>query len=446
MTPATSATRPERKPAATIDRVVVINDDAVASGGAATIALASAVGLAQSGIRVTFLTGDAAPSPLQDGGIEVVRLGGRHLFDGARSGAALRGLYDPRTRRALEAWIAQNDTPRTVYHLHNWHKYLSPSVFGPLRRVDERLVMSLHDFFLVCPNGGFYIFPEDRPCSCRPMGLSCHATACDKRSVAHKAWRSARQVVRGAMLDIARTRTTFLAVHDGMIDLLGRGGLSRDRVSVLPNPVRPWLDTRCEAERNADILFVGRLEADKGIGVLADAARQAGCRLRVIGDGPLRPALANSHPEVEFLGRRDREGIAAIARDARLVAVPTLVRETYGLVAMEALASGIPVVISDTACIGEEVASAGMGVLCKAGSVSSLAVRLAALAHDDASIEAMSRSAYATARAAILSHADWCDRLIDIYGEKLSGARKGQPVSAATAPLAQPLPLARVEQ
>jgi glycosyltransferase involved in cell wall biosynthesis len=310
--------------------------------------------------------------------------------------------------------------------------------------VDKRLLISVHDFFLACPNGGFFIFPQKRSCSYRPMSPRCLSTACDKRSVAHKAWRTARHIVRGAVLDVMHTRAKFLAVHDGMIDLLERGGFVRERVTVLPNPVRAWLDERCLAEFNSDILFVGRLEADKGIHVLAEAARQVGCRLRVIGDGPLRTMLSADYPEIDFLGRLDRQGIAKAARNARMVALPTLVRETYGLVAMEALASGIPVVISATACIGKEVAGAGMGVLCEAGSVESLAGNLRTLAADDSAVAAMSQAAYDRAPSLILSHADWCNKLIDIYCETLFDGQKTELLTPNKFAIERPLPLPRL--
>ena len=129
-----------------IERVVVINDDATEQGGAAAIALLSTKLLNARHIPVTFLSGSADIDPeLEGSGAEIGVLGGRHILDGPRGTAAVRGLFDPTIQTRLAQWIAVRDTPGTVYHLHNWHKVLSPSVFGALRRVAHRLVISAHD-------------------------------------------------------------------------------------------------------------------------------------------------------------------------------------------------------------------------------------------------------------------------------------------------------------
>jgi hypothetical protein len=129
-------------------RVVVISDDSVAGGGAASLALASLRLLSQRGLRVTLLTGDEGSNPeLARWGIDVVPLGGRHIMAGDGALSAARGIFDRTVSKVLARWISLNDSPGTIYHLHNWHKVLSPSAFMPLRRVSDRFFISAHDFF-----------------------------------------------------------------------------------------------------------------------------------------------------------------------------------------------------------------------------------------------------------------------------------------------------------
>ncbi|MDG9415076.1 hypothetical protein OLF88_11515, partial [Streptococcus pneumoniae] len=78
---------------------------------------------------------------------------------------------------------------------------------------------------------------------------------------------------------------TVVAVHEGMRPYLARGGIGAERVAVLRNPVVPWRSERVRAERNREILYVGRLERNKGVDVVAAAAREAGLPLRIVGDG-----------------------------------------------------------------------------------------------------------------------------------------------------------------
>jgi glycosyltransferase involved in cell wall biosynthesis len=425
-------------PPAQIDRVVVISDDCVVSGGAAAMALASIRLLRERGVAVTLLTGDHGDNPdLAATGVEIVSLGGIHLLDGNRAAAAARGLYCTTTRARLQDWIRTHDTPGTVYHLHNWHKILSPSVFVPLRNVAARLFMTAHDFFLACPNGGYFNYRTSTLCDLTPMSAGCLATACDKRHHAHKLWRAARHAVRSAALPLAATSATVLAVHEGMRPFLQRGGIADAQIAVLRNPVTPWCTERVTAERNRGILYAGRLELDKGADVVARAARAAGVPLMMAGSGPLDTMLRQTHPEVELHGQFSKQLLSKLARSARVVVVPTRWRETFGLVALEALMSGIPVIVSHAALIGKEVEALGCALICNPSDETALAAQLQLIARDDALVARMSARAFANARALAPTSAQWCDQLLDLYQRKLSALRTERGPSMNPAPMAK---------
>jgi glycosyltransferase involved in cell wall biosynthesis len=413
----------------TTPHVVIINDDCVASGGAAGIALMSARVLQARGVRVSYLAGDVQSGARSLPG-DLFSLTGQHIMDGARGAAALRGLYDRNTHRSIEQWIRANDSANTIYHLHNWHKVLSPSAFAALKPVRDRLFMSAHDYFLVCPNGGQFNYPRHHGCELRPMSSACVLTQCDRRNYVHKLWRVARTAMRDVLFDLAELDATVLAVHEGMIPYLVRGGIPRHLIRVLRNPVSPWCRDRIAAERNRQILFVGRLERDKGIDLLAQGARRAGASLTVVGDGPLRGELSAQYPEVSFLGYRQRHEIAAIAREARMLVSPSRWRETFGLTTLEALTSGIPVVISRFALIAHEVAEHGFGLACNPYDQDELAATLETLLRDDEMVAAMSRRAFKAAAQLTITPEQWGDELLALYTERLSPPRYSTTRSA----------------
>jgi glycosyltransferase involved in cell wall biosynthesis len=412
--------------APSLNRVVVINDDSVASGGAAGIALVSAHGLAARGVPVTFLTGDRGDNPeLRAAGVEVVGYDGAHIMDGGRARAALRGLYDPGARAFVQRWMDRNDTPGTVYHLHNWHKFLSPAVFPPLKAVAHRLALSIHDYFLVCPNGGYFDFQQSRPCDLRPLSAACLTTACDKRHMGHKLWRTFRTGVRRALMDFHKSPATVLAVHGGMIQHLTRGGIPESAIKVLRNPVTPWRSARVAAEKNRTVFFVGRLELDKGVDLLARAARKAGAPLCVIGDGPLRQGLAAAHPEARFVGWKSRADIAELVADCRFFVLPSRWRETFGLVALEAATSGLPVVMSRFAPVSAELERLGAGIACDPFDEEDLATIIRRLASDDDAVTGMSHAAFASAATLAHSNDAWLDDLHRLYNDMLTHAATG---------------------
>jgi glycosyltransferase involved in cell wall biosynthesis len=414
-----------------LDRVVLVNDDAAERGGAAVIALTSARLLNARRVPVTILSGSADVDPeLKTLGIEVEVLGGRQFLVVSRAAAAERGLFDPVTQARLAEWIVANDTPSTVYHLHNWHKVLSPSVFGVLRRVAHRLVISAHDYFLVCPTGGYFDYPKGAACELAPGSWRCLAAACDRRHYAHKLWRVARHWTRQRLIDLNGSGATVIAVHDAMVPVLARAGIAARVIRVLRNPVTPWSRTRIPAEQNREVFFVGRLDGDKGADLVARAARRAGAALRIVGDGPLAASIARDNPDAQLLGWRTREQIAALIGSARLVVSPTRCRETFGLVPLEALMSGIPVILSGLFPTSDEVARRDFGVVCDPFDEPGLAATIAELLHDDRRVRQMSLRGFAEARALAPTPEQWCDELLELYLSRICGGNALRPIGA----------------
>jgi glycosyltransferase involved in cell wall biosynthesis len=405
-----------------VERVVVVSDDSAASGGAALMMRASIRLLRGRGVPVTLITGDAGDDPeLQALGVTVVPLVSQNINEGWRPAAAVRGIYDGRNKEILARWIDRHDTPGTAYHLHNWHKVLSPAVFAPLRRVASRLFMTAHDYFLVCPNGGFLHYPKKLACERTPMSAGCISAQCDKRHYAHKLWRVARGATLRRIFDFSDTEATVIAVHDGMVPYLVRGGIARQAITVLRNPVMPWTDVRVRSERNHELFFVGRLEEDKGVRLLAEAAKRAGVALRVVGDGPLRPTLERQYPDVLFAGKKSRSELQELVTQARMLAVPTRWRETFGLVALEAAMSGIPIIVSTLALISREIVQSGSGIACDPHDQAALAKAIRDLAGNDLKVRTMSEAAFTeTRKLAPTTHA-WCDDLLALYEAKLAG-------------------------
>lgn len=88
------------------------------------------------------------------------------------------------------------------------------------------------------------------------------------------------------------------------------------------------------------LLYVGRVSHEKGIGDFLKL-KTAGTKL-VVGDGPARAELERQHPDAVFLGYRTGDELGAIYASADLFVFPSRT-DTFGIVLIEALASGLPV-------------------------------------------------------------------------------------------------------
>ena len=402
-----------------IDRVVIIHDHATPVGGAGVLALMAAREYRKLGLPVTFFTGGSGNATGDLEGIDLIALGTARLLDLPKWAAMRQGLYSKMVRNALAAWIVQNDTERTVYHLHNWSQTLSPAVFEALRPVEQRTIVTCHDFFNACPNGSFLDFQKSKLCVSRPLSPACLAKQCDRRGAAHKYWRVLRHLQLGRSAAFGDSRATFTFLHARMRDKFVEAGFAAQDLRINPNPAEAWSKQRIAAEENTRLLFVGRIGRDKGADIAVEAAHAAKMPITLVGSGELAEDLAARFPEVRLAGWCDRSGIAAAAKQARTLIVPSRVTEPFGLVILEAAMSGLPVLVSDRAYLSSDVERDDFGIAFDPDDPRRLVALLSRLMRDDDAVRRMSLNGVSRAAACTHSPESWAGSFVRIFCEKL---------------------------
>src|SRR5213596_3602161 len=145
------------------------------------------------------------------------------------------------------------------------------------------------------------------------------------------------------------------------------------------------------------LLYVGRISKEKDLDVLADAFRQLRdeklpVQLFLVGDGPYLQALHESMPEAIFTGYLRGKELAAAYASADVFVFPSTT-DTFGNVVIEAQASGVPVIVSDTGGPKELVEENVNGVVTKSHDVEDLARAIRDLVNDKRKRHQMSRQA-----------------------------------------------------
>jgi glycosyltransferase involved in cell wall biosynthesis len=128
-------------------------------------------------------------------------------------------------------------------------------------------------------------------------------------------------------------------------------------------------------------LYAGRLSPEKGLDVLLKAWRRLGWEapLKIVGDGPMEPQvaqLASQINSVEVLGRRSREDVLALMRDAAVLVVPSRCYEAFPVVLAEAYAAGLPVIASGHGSLGGLIDDERTGLLFRPGDAEDLAAKV----------------------------------------------------------------------
>ena len=398
--------------------IVILCDTAQVDGGLGKVAVTSALSLKEAGCDVIyFCPGNGTDPRLAASGVEVIELGQPFAAeDPHRLRGMRRGLWNTEAAQALRHRLAGCDPAATVLHCHGYSKLLSPAI-GPVL-TDGRFaaVYTMHEFFLACPNGGFFDFQRQEICTRKPLGMSCLTTHCDSRSRAIKGYRVLRQAVLHGPGKLPRHLRDVIAISDTQ-DRVMRPYLPKDtQVHRISNPV-DWLDTdRVAVEQNSHFLFIGRLAPDKGAAELARAAKEAGVRVTFVGDGPERARIQSILPDAEVTGWLDPAGVHDWLGRARALVMPSLWYECQPLVPLEALRRGVPVITGAWNAAHEAVEHGQTGLIYDA--TDDLAATLSQMTPDAAG--GMSRRAYAQRDSYGLSPAEHATQLLSVYSEILS--------------------------
>jgi glycogen(starch) synthase len=202
-----------------------------------------------------------------------------------------------------------------------------------------------------------------------------------------------------------------------------------ENVAVLPNPYRESVFRNLNpGPRPYELVFLGRLVSDKGAHRLIEALallRAGGLapRLLIIGSGPEETALREQcerlqlNDQVEFAGLLRGHELARRLNECRIMVVPSIWEEPFGIVALEGIACGCVVVGSEAGGLPEAIGPCGCTF--PKGDVAALASRLSELLRDPAKIAALR----ARAPEHLARHRP--DRVSDAYLAVLQKARVG---------------------
>lgn len=283
---------------------------------------------------------------LREAGVEVARCAVDNAeLDGLASKAATllgaahnRGEYR-RVREALTAHGAE------VGHVHNWFPRLSPAVFRAHRDAGVPVVATLHNYRLGCANGTRLL-----------DGSACERCSPEQRTPALLR-RCYRGSTVGTLAWAAATRAAwtpealgavaaFVAPSEAVARIHVAWGLPADRVVVIPNTCPDVTPEPYDPLGPA--LFVGRLSSEKGLDVLLEAWRGIDRPLWIVGRGPegarLRARYASD--TVRFFGFQEPPRVRSLLQRCALVVHPHRWDEPFGLVVLEAMSAGRPVIAS----------------------------------------------------------------------------------------------------
>jgi glycosyltransferase involved in cell wall biosynthesis len=270
-----------------------------------------------------------------------------------------------------------------VIHVHNAQDFLSPFLVAHMARAAPTL-RYVHDARLFCPQlRTKWLLRENVHCP-HPMGLRClmHCYPIDAGD------RSRRPNELGMLYGNLAVSRRLPAVAVGsayMREQLLVNGFAAERIHLLAGFTAKGRGYEPPETETAHVLAIGRFDGAKGLELLPQTLarlKTPDWQATIVGDGAgleatrARAAALGLGQRVRFPGNVQSAEIDGLYRRASIVVVPSRVPEAFGLVGIEAMAFGKPVVACDTGGVREWLLDDETGYLVPPGDEAGFARRI----------------------------------------------------------------------
>ncbi|MCC6544787.1 MAG: glycosyltransferase family 4 protein [Nitrospirae bacterium] len=332
-----------------------------------------------------------------------------------------RVIYSFDAKRRLSKLMDEH--PADIAHLHNIHHQISPSILHELKKRKIPVVMTLHDYKMVCAS--YSMLVDGRPCEACYRGRYFEAIKkkCVKGSLSKSVIAALEMFLHHKVLDIYNNVDIFISPSIFLKNKLTEMGF-HNRIVHLPNFIdaNKFENINGREERlDNSVVYFGRLSQEKGISTLINAARKIGPEVlfKIIGDGYLRSSIEytvkeNGINNVQFLGYMKGEALYQEIKGSKAVILPSECYENNPMSVIEAFALGRPVIGARIGGIPELVRDKETGLTFEPGNADDLSEKIERLLADSSLSVAMGKNARRFVEAE-LNPERYYQRLMEIY-------------------------------
>ena len=400
-----------------LKNIVIVCDYAFFEGGAANVAIQSVLAFAKyTDLNVYCFAGNGEPcEELEKSRAKIITLkmpdllGNKNKLD-----AFVKGIYNKKAGIELRKLLSDLNRNETIVHIHTWTKVLSSSVFKVCEEMNFTTYLTVHEYFLTCPNGACYNYVEQKICELRPLSLACLKCNCDARNYPQKLWRCMRQIKQNKVIRHNRNLNYIFISPYQEKQLLRRIPQIKNKFLV-KNPINVGERMNIEAEKNIDYIYIGRLSGEKGPRLFCEAVTKANVHGVVIGTGILEKELREKYSNIEFTGWQNKEQINERLKKTRTLIFPTLWYEGSPLTTPEVQAHGIPCIVTNCSSATDDIIDGVNGEIVDA-NVDAIVAAIKRF-KEDKYIKRLSKNTYKTFDENRGSEKYYVDNLMKLYLE-----------------------------
>ena len=247
-----------------------------------------------------------------------------------------------------------------VAHLHNIYHDFSPSILYTLKKHKISVIMTLHDYKIICPN--YHLFTQGQLCERCKGGKYYHCAL--HKCIKNSCWQSclimAEAYLHQSILkSYEKNINLYISPSKFLKNKCMEWGIKKNIIH-LPN----YIDWPAQEHQKKDYyLYVGRLSQEKGVKLLPEIIKQTKASWKIAGTGPLVDYLKQHLPAGVLLGQKNGKELKDLIGQAKAVIVPSVWYENNPLIIMEALSQGTWVIASKLGGIPELIKDGENGTL-----------------------------------------------------------------------------------
>ncbi|MFM2359452.1 MAG: hypothetical protein RLY16_1445 [Bacteroidota bacterium] len=277
-----------------------------------------------------------------------------------------------------------NEEQISFAHLQNVHHYITPSIVEMLHKRGIKIIWTLHDFKIICPENSF--ISNGKICEKCIDGsfYHCATNTCKKKSFLASSLASFEAYYYHKKKTYTKV-DKFLCPSNFLLNKFKEFGFKEEQLSLAHSCydislVDDYIKTHpMQPSKEKYVLYIGRLEQIKGVHTLIEAVIDTPIQLKIIGTGSQEPCLkdkAAGHSNIEFLGFKNKQEVFELTRNAAFVVCPSICYENLPFSVIETFLFSVPVIGAKIGGIPELVINEKTGLLFEAGNANHLCEKM----------------------------------------------------------------------
>ena len=270
----------------------------------------------------------------------------RRTTEGVRESAVgkikgfLSGIYSPSGVRGM--WDALRRERPDIVNVHNLYPFISPAALFECKKSGVPVVMTIHNFRLICPTGLF--MRDGLPCEvCLERGneWSCVRYNCECNRLKSIGY-TLRNVYARWTGAYRKNVAAFACITDFQRQKLIVAGYEAERVTVIPNGIDA--PTSYDLTGGNYVAYIGRLSYEKGYDLLIEVARRNPSIPFRFAGAKREQSDMEIPGNVEFMGYLQKEELSDFICHSRFVVMPSRCYEGFPMAILEAACYGKPTI------------------------------------------------------------------------------------------------------